>query len=68
MDQGQHFGSIGAAATGAQMGDAGMEFRESFDETERERRYCSVFPSDPTNFRKSLHFGPRRYPIYKKMV
>lgn len=37
MDQAQHFGALGASAGGAGQGQAGEDFREGLDATERER-------------------------------
>lgn len=39
MDQAQHFGALSASAAGAQVGNAGEEFREGLDGTERECEY-----------------------------
>lgn len=39
MDQAQHFGALGASAGGAGHGQAGEDFREGLDGTEREREY-----------------------------
>ena len=36
MDQAQHFGALGASAGGAGHGQAGEDFREGLDGTERE--------------------------------
>lgn len=37
MDQAQHFGALGAGAGGVGQGQAGEDFREGLDATERER-------------------------------
>ena len=39
MDQAQHFGALGATAGGMGRGQAGEEFREGLDGTERERKF-----------------------------
>ena len=36
MDQAQHFGALGASAGGAGQGQAGEDFREGLDGSERE--------------------------------
>ena len=43
MDQAQHFGALGASAGGAGQGQAGEDFREGLDGTERECEYSPYF-------------------------